>query len=441
MDIRLNGKSLNFAEIHKLDLLGTKLIAKYYIFFLCLNIFLPKIDLGFGQFYIFDFTNSLLFVFLICRGKLFTHSIVISTYALFVFVCGLTFFVGLISFNIFDTTSFLRLIKFSLFILFLIIPYYIYRELTFGDLMKVLKYQLLFVALSGLYVVFHMIFYPKSISDYAWGYDNRYRLIGLTSYSIDLEGRLGLSGSTSVSMGVFIAFLFFIFFSLYKFNRKQVYLIYSGILFLLEFLTYSRAGILVLLVGLGYYGLLNLRPSLILKIVSVTLLLVSLTLGFNASNKLASFGTLSKITDFSLANDQSITTRVNMLQAGGKYIAAHPSAILLGTGYGEKYTFEAIGYDHLEGLVPTTLFTSGIFAVLFLFLHFYSVWYIARGYSSRSSEFAPAMYAIRIFVPGWFLSALLAGNTFQTDFYFPVVYFTFFISYFKMRVNQEDFQL
>jgi hypothetical protein len=402
-----------------------------------LNIFLPKIDFGFGEFYLFDFVNIALFIVLLSRGRLFTGSIVISSYVAFVAIGALTFFVGMLNFGFFDTTSFLRLIKFTLFILFLVIPYYLYKEYSFKDIMKALNYQVLFVILSGLYVVYHMIFEPRPINDYVWAYDNRYRLVGLTGYALNLQGGIERVGSTSVSMGVFIGFLVLVFFSLYKFYRKKIYVIIIIVLLLGEFVTYSRAGILVLVIGFGYHVILNLRPSLAIKMMAATGILALAIVASNATEQLLGFGTISKITNFSFTEDPSIATRVSMLSAGAQYIGRYPTTLLWGSGYGEGYTKEAIGYDHLEGLIPTTLFTSGFLAVLLILLHFYFVWDISKRSSRSDSDFAPFMYGLRLFVPGWFASAMLAGNTFQTDFYFPIIYFIFFVSYFKIRSASE----
>ncbi len=414
--------------------MGSKTLAKYYSFFLCLNIFLPKIDFGAGQFYVFDFVNVILFGYFISRGKLFLRSNVILSYIGFMAACYMSYVVGLLNFEFIDSTSLFRLIKFTIFILYLVVPYYVYDAFSAEDLKKIINYQILFIFLAGLYTIYHMVFYPMTSNDYAWGYDNRYRLIGFTSYSLDLNGTLRQIGSTSVSMGVFVAFIFFILLSFYKFYQKRTYLVLAILIFLLEFLTYSRAGILVLLTGLCYYAILNLKPSLIVRISVMLFFLISFTLYLNATDKLSNFGTLSKITNFSLQTDHSILTRVNMLAAGLQYMWEHPQTILIGSGYGEDYTIAAIGYSHLEGLLPTTLMTSGILAVIFILVHFYSLWDIAKKYSLiPNTDFRPFLYAIRIFIPGWFLSASMAGNTFQTDYYFPLIYFVFFVSYFKVR--------
>jgi hypothetical protein len=375
------------------------------------------------------------------RGKLFINSPVILTYIAFILLSYLTFAVGYLNFDFFDSTSFFRLVKFTLFILFLTLPYYIYREYSFKDLVKITKYQVLFILLSGLYVIYHMVFQPQSITDYAWGYDNRYRLIGLTSYVIDLSGELKKGGSTSVSMGVFVAFIFFIFLSLYKHYKKISYLAVAIILFLFEFLTYSRAGILVLITGIGYFFLLNLSPSVVFKSVMLVIIFTIVGIWFNFFDQLSTFGTLAKITDFSLQKDASISTRVDMLMAGYHYILANPETLIWGSGYGEEYTMMAIGHSHLEGVFPTTLFTSGLFAVGLLIFHFYFAWDLSKRYSiGINSPFTPFLYALRLFIPGWFLSAVTAGNTFQTDYYFPFIYFMLFVPYFKIRNLKENIQ-
>lgn len=413
----------------------SKILAKYYSFFLCVNIFLPKVDLGFGQFYLFDFINVVLFILFVARGKLYLRSAIVLTYVGFILLCYITYLVGLTNFLFFDSVSFFRLIKFTVFILFLVIPYYIYKEFSYEDLQKILWFQVLFIVSSGLYTIYHMIFFPLgSANDYAWAYDNRYRLIGLTSYVIDLSGNITLGGSTSVAMGVFVAFIFFVLLSLYKFQRKKVYLFWAIVILGLEFITYSRAGILTLLTGILYFTLINLRPSVVIYIVTGVLVLVAVSYQLNLLDKVSTFGTLSKITNFSLETDSSIGTRVKMLKDGSEYIKEHPQTFFIGSGYGEDYTMAAIGHPHLEGLLPTTIVTSGIFGVFLLLAHFFSLWDAAKKYSLNvGSNFKPFLYAVRIFVPGWFLSASMAGNTFQTDFYFPLIYFIFFVSYFHTR--------
>ena len=418
-----------------MKLIGSRLIAQYYTIFLCLNIYLPKIDLGFGQFYVFDFTNIIIFVYFLGKEKVqLGNKWVTLSYSLFMALCSLTYLIGFFDFGFIDLTSLFRLVKFTVFLIFLILPVYLYREFDYEDLLKIVYFQITFIILSGLYTLFHMLFFPVDSNYYAWSYDNRYRLIGLTSYSLDLNGNINLGGSTSVSMGVFVAFIFFILLSLYKFTRKTKYLFLSGVIFLFEFLTYSRAGILTLIAGTLYYSLLNLRPFFILRVIVFLFLLFGLGFAFDLFNKLGSFGTITKISNFSLDTDSSIGIRIQMLKDGANYFLHFPLSLLWGTGYGEDYTMAAIGHPHLEGLIPTILFTSGFFAVSILLFHFYSLWYLSTLYSKLTqTNFSIYLYATRLFVPGWFLSALAAGNTFQTDFYFPLIYFIFFTSFMKIK--------
>ncbi len=414
-----------------------QLIKRYYLLFLSVNIFLPKIDLGIGSFYVFELINVFVLLLLLSRGRLFLKSIVIQTYMLFILVSLISFFVGVLTFNFFDFISFIRVLKFGFFTLYLIIPYYIYRDISREELRRVLHYQFLFFVAAGSYVVFNMVTNPKSISSYIWEYDNRYRLIGFTGYSLDWKGNIEMTGSTSVSMGVFVAFVFLIYLSLYRSDKKQSDLVKVLLLVVLELLTYSRAGIVVMLTGLLYYVFLNVNPKLILKWFFGVTAVVIIFFSVNFYEQLSSFGTFSKIFQIKPGNDTSVNIRINMLTKGLEYIADNPHVLLIGAGYGEAYTQEAIKYNHLEGLIPTTIFTSGLLAALLLIVHFFFLWRQSRD-ASTGGPFRPFAYGLLLFIPGWFLSIVMAGNTFQTDFYFPLIYFVFFCCYLSYRDERKE---
>ena len=406
------------------------LLKRYYIFFLCVNIFLPKINLGFGSFYFFEFINLFLFAAVIIRGRVLLDAVSLSYLAL-ILIGYISFLFGVLHFNLFDANSFARLVKFTFFIFYIIVPYLILDRLSERDIMKVVNYQFLFFLVAGIYVLYHMITQPQTMTEYIWGYDNRYRLVGLTGYAVDLTCKLErLPGTTSVSMGVYIAFVLLIYLSIYHFNRGTSNLVKVLLLVVLEFLVYSRAGLLVMSVGLLYYFFLNVKPSTILKVGASVFVLIGCIFYFDLVEKITTTGSLSKVFNMSVENDP----RARMLKAGIEYISENPEALIIGTGYGEEYTYLTVGYTHLEGLLPTTLITSGIFAIAFLSFHFFSIWLYARNeYSKRYNEFSVFLYGVRLFVPGWFLSALVAGNTFQTDFYFPVIYFIFVASYYLSK--------
>ena len=123
-----------------------------------------------------------------------------------------------------------------------------------------------------------------------------------------------------------------------------------------------------------------------------------------------------------------------MLQAATEHDERSPASILIGAGFGEEYLYRTVGYRHLEGLLPTTLISSGIFAIAALCLHFLFVWYYARHEClNGNNQYTPFLYAVRLFVPGWALTAFISGNTFQTDFYFPVIYFIFLGAYYLSK--------
>ncbi len=406
------------------------LLKRYYILFLCVNIFLPKLNLGFGNFYFFEIINLILFALLILRGKVLLDSVTL-TYFIFIFIGHLSFIIGYAQFGFFDATSYARLLKFTFFIFYIIAPYFLINKLSERDILKVLNWQFIFFLTAGAYVVYNMITDPKPTYEYLWVYTNRNRLIGLTGYGIDLSGNIEiLPGSTSVAMGVYIAFVFLIFLSVYHFHRGKWNLIKVCILVVLEFLVYSRSGLLVMAIGLLYYFLINAKPATILKVAGATLLITVAVVFFKLGKSITQAGSMYKIFTMSVVQDP----RYRMAEAAYDHIAENPYVLLLGGGYGEKYLKETIGYTQLEGLLPTTLISSGIFAVLILCLHFFILWYYARfEYFRRQNKYSVFLYGIRLFVPGWAVTALISGNTFQTDFYFPVIYFIFITSYYLSK--------
>jgi hypothetical protein len=315
-------------------------------------------------------------------------------------------------------------------------PYLILDELSKKDIVKVINFQFLFFLSAGAYVVFHMVTEPKAIHELVWIYDNRNRLVGLTGYGINLEGKIEmLPGSTSVSMGVYVAFVFLIFLAQYHFYGGKWNLVKVLVLVALEFIVYSRSGLLVMTIGFLYYFFLNAKPATILRFTGAGILLIAVLFFFNLEEKVTQAGSINKLFTMKVVDDP----RYRMLQSALEHIAENPQVLLLGGGYGEKYTFLTVGYTQLEGLLPTTLISSGVFAVLLICFHFFAIWYYARReYFRVKNEFSPFLYAFRLFVPGWALTALIAGNTFQTDFYFPIIYFVFIASYYLSKNSDKQ---
>src|SRR5690606_22445756 len=102
------------------------------------------------------------------------------------------------------------------FTFYIVFPYYLYRYVTVRHIKYVLNFQFLFFIAAGWYVLYNMVTTPASINEYIWGYDNRYRLIGLTWFGIGLDGQIErLFGTTSVSMRVFVAFVFLVYLAMY----------------------------------------------------------------------------------------------------------------------------------------------------------------------------------------------------------------------------------
>ncbi|MGE0588235.1 MAG: O-antigen ligase family protein [Cyclobacteriaceae bacterium] len=404
-------------------------IKKYYILFLCVNIFLPKINLGFGNFYLFELLNVILLLVLLPFVKIPTSRVAVS-YVMFMALTLASFALGVFKFGFIDGPSLGRVLKFTFFVFYLIVPYYVADKVSYRDLNQTLNFQILFLMVAGIYVVFNMITAPLSLNEYMWGYDNKYRLVGLTGYAIDLSGAIErLENTTSVSMGVFVALIFLIQLSVYRAQGGLLNLFITFALLGLELLTYSRAGVLVIIIGLTYYFILNLKPSLAIKAAMFLAVIVVAGLIFSLTETLQEAGTISKFTKLSITDDP----RFQMGLAAMEHFANHPFTLIIGNGYGEAYTELETGYPHLESLFLTTLFTSGLIATLLLCLFFYFIHETSSRYSRFQSEFKPFLNGIRLFVPGWFLSSFIAGNTLQTDFYFPFIFFILFVSIEKSK--------
>jgi hypothetical protein len=393
----------------------------YYIFFLCTNIFLPKIDLGFGNFYVFEIVNFPIFIlFVVGNPKV---SLPVQTYLLFLSTCFVGLLSGLVSYLVFDFVSFVRLVKFTFFTFYMIVPLFLFDRVNESDLRRVVGYQVAFIFFAGLYVVYNMVTNPLSVSDYIWGYDNRYRLVGLTGYSIGLNGLQRLESTTSVSMGVFVAYLFLICLSVQIGQPSKKGFVTLLCLFVFELLTFSRAGLVVISAGVGTLFLARQKPQFYFKVGSLAILVLIAGYYFDLVEVISKFGTLSKIFSVSQGQDGSINTRLDMLYKGLDFMTSHPGAFFFGNGYGDNYTMAAIGYKHLEGLVPTIVFSCGIFALAALILHTFTIWIYSRPTKNDRSYANCILHGTHLFIPGWFLSFMLSGNTFQTDFYFPVIYF------------------
>jgi hypothetical protein len=140
---------------------------------------------------------------------------------------------------------------------------------------------------------------------------------------------------------------------------------------------------------------------------------------------MASFGSLGKLFSNDDFKDASSQQRIIYVLRGWDYIVDNPFSLFLGTGFGEMYTYALLDTPHLESLILTTLFQSGVFTLLCLVAHFYFLWSTARYGSVRAhSPFRRSIfYGYKLYIPGLLLANLVGGNSLQTDFIAPVFYF------------------
>lgn len=186
---------------------------------------------------------------------------------------------------------------------------------------------------------------------------------------------------------------------------------------------------LVIFVGILFLTFRKYRSKsflLLVALVIVSLIVLSLFLDLNEF--FLSFGSIGKLVETSVVLDGSAQIRVQYVLRAFSYIAEHPFILFFGTGYGEGFTYSLIGTPHLESLFFTTLFQSGIFAVLVLFLHFYYLFVSVNVRSSPAESESlkivnAILFGVWLYIPGLVFANVVGGNSLQTDFIAPLFYF------------------
>lgn len=392
--------------------------------FVATTIFFPKLDLGFAAVYIFE----ALFLFLLLVqpfGRLFkAPTLIEQSYLAYALLALGAWFLGALVTNFVDVKGLLLLVKYLSYVL--LIPFLrINSGLVSESLVRrALSFQYLFVFLAGGYVFFNMAFNPVSLGDMVWNYSPEYRLIGFTGQSWGLSG-LSHIGNTSVQMGVHLAFLLLLSVSLLVHTGKRKYVLMIIATFVGLMLTYSRSGLLAAFIGVAYILLEKCSAKqFIVFLLPAFMVLFGAGYYFDAWDLLSSFGIFGKLIESSGVQDGSAQQRIVYVQTGLNYLLDHPYFLLLGSGFGEEYTFLQIGTPHLESLIFTTLFQVGLLGVSLLVLHFIAIWRLAAKYYTKTESplIRSVLYGYKIYIPGFFLANLVGGNSLQTDFMAPFFY-------------------
>lgn len=201
-------------------------------------------------------------------------------------------------------------------------------------------------------------------------------------------------------------------------------------------LTYSRSGLLVTVLGVLYLLIDKAKnKQVIVLFVGVIMSLFALSRYVDLAELMTSFGSLGKLVETSGVQDGSAQQRVAYVMMAKDYVLDHPYVLFFGTGYGESYTLSLIGTPHLESLIFTTFFQSGIFVVLILMAHFFYLWKYANKYSKGScgNVYSAVLYGYKIYIPGLVLANLVGGNSLQTDFMAPFFYFMLGVCIYRLR--------
>lgn len=399
------------------------------------TVFTPKLDVGIATVYLFEPIFLLTILCLLVADKLKFNTNIERSYCAYIALTALTYLEGPLYTGHFDITPALLIVKYSLFIMMMQIARYVNSAVSDRILIKIIYSQVIFVVSAGLYVVYNMVVNPISLGDMIWDYSPLYRLVGFTGQAIGIQGFRSI-GNTSVQMGIYIGFLVLICLSLYRHLRKSIYLFLTLVLFFSSLLTYSRSGLLVIIIGVLYFLIDNFKNKGTIKLFSGAIALLWLFSFYLAPiDLLTSFGSLGKVAETSGYEDGSAQMRIEYVMRAMNYIIEYPYVFFIGTGYGESYTYSLIGTPHLESLLFTTLFQSGIFVFAILLLHFYYLWEYAKRYSGKvqGDLNRAVLYGYKLYIPGLFVANIVGGNSLQTDFLAPLFYFMIGICIFRVH--------
>lgn len=242
-------------------------------------------------------------------------------------------------------------------------------------------------------------------------YDSAFRLY---SPSGEVFGQDTIKGTTSVQTGVLLALVACYFLSAYATSRRKRDLVYFSAATFLMLLTFSRSGLLVFVVAVlififsGGEKNLRVRGFIVVFLAMVSTVAVTLNLG-----------TLLKIADLGIS-DYSAVKRLELNMLAAQFLIENPILIVFGVGANPDVNVDILGWSHLENLLITCFFESGIFPFLALILFFFKIWKLSNKKNKKSES--TEKLTIFIFFPGFFLANLVGGNSLNTDFIAPLVF-------------------
>ena len=399
-----------------------KVLAYIYVLYAVTTIFTPKIKIGFelAGVYPFEVICTALSFYLLLSNKL-RFSSIEKSYFLYVFFSFFSWMLWMSRSDSFNIESLLILIKYLSFILLIPIAFYLKPFFSENTVKKILYSQVLFVLLAGGYVAYNTIVYSPSPDTLIGVYSQELKLVGFTGHALSSQGLIEI-GHSSVQMGVYIAVLFLIFFSLYLRIKKPRYLIMSFVLFAGLLLAYSRSGFMVMAIGITYLIGLKFLNKRVFKFALISvIIIIFLTLFTNFWGFISTWGIMAKLSKRGLED----VARLFLWDLGLNFVLNNPVHLFFGTGYGTIYSIFESGT--LESLLFDTLVETGVFGLLFLLLTFYYIWKYSKICSMpfQSNNFLKAvLYGYFLAIPGLLIANTVGGNSFQTDFMAPTLFLT-----------------
>lgn len=401
-----------------------RLCAYLFILQAIVTIYCLKIGISSLWVYPLEIPCALVSIILIPHLKL---SLIEKNYIFYLLFTIFSWFIGAFWTRQIDILAAVHILKYSTPILLIPIAKYLKRFFSASTIKTILYAQFMFVLINVGYLVFNYFTQPISITSMIWDYSPKYRFVGFTGYSLTSSG-IQLIGTTSVQMGVYVAFLFLIFLSLFLYERKWIYLVILLIIFTGEIFCYSRSGFLVMIIGTLYLFKANFLERRTFRLIMAFIIIISLLLIFtNFANFITSFGIFAKLSRMLSIEglDSSAGHRIDLWRKAFYFIYKHPFVLLFGSGYGKMYNTLILGVPHFESFFITTLIRSGIAALTFLFLFYFYIWKYCSKYVKNCNirnYYQAIMRGYAIFIPGIFVACLVGGNSLQTDFIVPIFY-------------------
>jgi len=385
------------------------------------NIFLPKIGLFGFPVYALELVAVGSIVLFVFSGELKLSKLMVLYFAFAVALLISNIRAAATS-GILDTQALLQVARGVIFIMMFEVGRRFSSMYPTKVLQGVINANVTFLVVCTAFVAANIVLTGIQVNELMYGYDARFRVIGFTGMQLTTDFGLVLVGTTSVPMGAFSGFFAVLYLSKFINQRSTWNFLLFSVLSLSCLLTFSRAGLILLLLSIIILLLQRQKYRLLFSLTAMFTVLLILVFSFSTGSILGVFAKFVG-SDTELFSDP---TRLKIYLGGFDALFSSLSSTLLGVGYGGVYLQDATGYAFLESLFLNTLVGAGPFALVLLLVFFGHMCRLASvNVRVPSDPQGTILMAIRAFIPGWIVQNLVGGNSLNTDFFAPVLFFIF----------------